>query len=48
MRGLNEVIGEMQSLNVDPLRIDEEIKKLESELSDYFSQEVNWNEPEDT
>ncbi|WP_179086504.1 MULTISPECIES: hypothetical protein [Paenibacillus] len=48
MRRLNDVIREMQSLNVDPLRIDEEIQKLESELSDYFSQEVNCNEPEDT
>lgn len=36
MTRLEKIIGEMQSLNVDPLRIDEEIRKLESELSDYF------------
>lgn len=48
MRGLNEVIEDMHSHNVDPLRIDEEIRKLESELSEYLHGEANWNEPEDT
>jgi hypothetical protein len=48
MTRLEQVIEEMQSLNVDPLRIDEEIRKLESELSEYFNGEANWNEPEDT
>jgi hypothetical protein len=36
MTRLEEIIEEMQSLNVDPLRIDEEIRKLESELSDFL------------
>ncbi|MEK3776678.1 hypothetical protein MHB43_20510 [Paenibacillus sp. FSL H8-0317] len=44
MKRLEEILGEMQSLDVDPLRIDEEIKKLESELSNFLNQEVQHGE----
>lgn len=48
MKRLEQIIEEMQSLNVDPLRIDEEIRKLECELSEYLLIGGEQHDPKNT